>query len=655
FEADTPREARDRARGLIDELQLRLGLARLATPAFEPEAMERLWHAREAALPSLYALGDGQRPLAFVEDVGVPPEALAEFIPRAQDLLQGFETTASFLVHALTGQVHIRPFLDLDRPEDSAKLWPIAEALYGLVWEHGGTISAQHGTGLARTPWVGKQLGRLYPLLRELKAVFDPQGLFNPGKIVGPDPSLPAWPLRSAAAAQPPGNGRVALPAAGLVWAPGEAAGEVARCNGCGDCRAEAPPARMCPMFRVTHAEDATPRAKANLLRHLLNGGAATPPSADEVRAVADLCINCRMCPRECPARVNVPKLMIEARAANLAEHGLARADWVLARTEHFAALGSAFAPVTNLLLRSRAVRWAVEKLFGVSRRRRLPPFALRSFLRRAKHRGWTRKPKPAPGRERVAYFVDVFPNYNDPAVAEAAVAVLLHNGVQVYVPPEQTGCGMAPLAQGDVETAREVATRNVRAFAELAREGFRIVCSEPTAALMLSHDYLDLLDDPDARLVAGQTAELTAYLAELHRAGRLRTDFAPLELTLGHHVPCHLKALGGEPQGPGLLALIPNLRVRTIDKSCSGMAGTFGLKMENYAASLEAGRPMLDEMRRPGVLFGSTECSACRVQMEEGSGKTTLHPVQYLALAYGLMPELAGRLFPPRRKPVGP
>jgi Fe-S oxidoreductase len=130
-----------------------------------------------------------------------------------------------------------------------------------------------------------------------------------------------------------------------------------------------------------------------------------------------------------------------------------------------------------------------------------------------------------------------------------------------------------------------------------------------------------------------------------LHWQGRLDTGFRRLPYAVGHHVPCHLKALGRPPAGPALLALIPEMRVHTIDVSCSGMAGTFGLKAENYEVSLEAGRPMLEELRRPRVLFGSTECSTCRMQMEEGSDKRTLHPAQYLALAYGLLPEIERRL----------
>jgi FAD/FMN-containing dehydrogenase/Fe-S oxidoreductase len=644
FERDSADEARQAGLGLIDLLQRLHGLAVLALPAFDPPAVARLWRVRDAALPALYALGKGPRPLAFVEDVGVPPDALPDFLARLQTVLQKFETTASYLVHAATGQVHARPFLDLEKPEDAAKLWAIAEQVHTLAIEMGGTVSSQHGTGLARTPWVEKQAGRLYPVYREIKRIFDPRGILNPGKIVGPDPSRPAWPLRQSVS-------DTATPQAALIWQPGEFAAQAAACNGCGACRTADPGERMCPVFRVGGGEAAAPRAKANLLRRVLSASDPKRLAADDVREVADLCVNCKMCATECPARVNIPKLMLEAKAANQAEHGLERADWLLARIEALAALGGNFAMTTNTLLGSRVFRWLFEKVFGLSRRRRLPAFAGRSFLKRARRRGWTRRKPPHPGVPRVAYFADVFANHHDPLIAEATVAVLRHHGYEVYVPPDQKGCGMSPLAQGDVELARDIVGHNVRLLADLVRDGYEVVCSEPTAALMFKQDALDLLDDPDAKLVADHTHELTAFLWNLHEAGRLRTDFAPLDLSLGHHVPCHLKALGAGVHGPALLNLVPKLRAQTIDVSCSGMAGTFGLKAANFETSLEAGRPMLDELNRPRVLFGATECSTCRMQMEQGSGKRTLHPVQYLALAYGLLPEVARLL---RRPPRG-
>jgi FAD/FMN-containing dehydrogenase/Fe-S oxidoreductase len=664
YEADSPSEAARLAADLRDHHVRGERSAVVAVAAHESDTFERVWRLRELALPSLYGMRGGQQPIACVEDVGVPPEELAGFLHHVQQVLKRYETTASYLIHAGTGQVHTRPFLDLQRPEDVAKLWALSGEIHQVALDLGGTVSTQHGTGLARTPWVEKQYGRLYLVFRELKAIFDPQRIFNPGKIVGPDPGLPAWPLRTVPAHKgltviPEGesksseaNGATRLlsgpdqspPTAHLRWHLDEIRTESLNCNGCGNCRTGTPSERMCPIFRATQTEAATPRAKANLMRYLLEETTDSRLLAsDDVREVADLCVNCKMCAIECPAHVNIPKLMLEAKAAHVREHGLTRFDWILARTEGIARWASTFAYAANSALVSDGVRWLLEKCFGLARQRRLHPFASQSFLRRAARRGWTRRRKST--RPTVVYFVDVFANYNDPQVAEATVAVLHHNGLDVYVPPDQVGCGMAPLACGDVDTARQAAQRNVRILAELAREGYPIVCSEPTAAVMLRRDYLDLLEDADAALVAERTVELTTFLGDLLHEDKLRTDFEPLTLSIGHHVPCHLKALGQPPAGPPLLSLIPRLRVHTIDVGCSGMAGTYGLKQANYQTSLIAGKAMLDELHHPGIFFGSTECSTCRLQMEEGSGKRTLHPAQYLALAYGLMPEISQRL----------
>jgi FAD/FMN-containing dehydrogenase/Fe-S oxidoreductase len=674
YEGDSPGLVRDQAQELAERLQWRDRLAVRALVAVEPEERDRLWGLRDAALTGLQELRSGSRAVPLIEDVAVPPGALSDYLDGVQKLLHQHEATAAFLIHAAAGQVHTRPLLDLRRPEGVARLLALAEDVHTLALALGGTVSSQNGTGLARTPWVARQFGPLYPVLQQVKAIFDPRHLFNPGKIIAQKGIAEGWSLRTGFGSRdgPAGGPEVAgepailpHPALGLTasgmptslrWLETDPRAESQLCNGCGQCRTAAPGSRMCPVFRATGTEAATPRAKANLLRHLLEDSTDLRAlSSNEVRAVADLCVNCKMCAQECPSRVDIPRLMLEAKAANVGRHGLDRTDWVLARAETFAWAGSALAPVTNALLGNRAFRWVLEKLFGVSRRRRLPRFASRSFLRQARRRGWARPPG-GPG-QRVAYFVDVFANYSDPLIAEAAVAVLHHNGIEVYVPPGQRGSGMAPLACGDVETARRILLRNLRPLGELARAGYTIVCTEPTAALMLTQDALDLLADPDdladATLVARQTVEWTTFIWELLQQGRLRTDFSPLEVSVGHHVPCHLKALGEPPRGPGLLALIPGMRVRTIDVSCSGMAGTFGLKAANYGTSLEAGRPMLEEMGRPGILFGSTECSTCRMQMEDGAGKRTLHPAQYLALAYGLLPELADRLQQPIRERV--
>ncbi len=646
YETDSANEAIRLAKALVQQLQRDPSVIQ-TTLAAEAQLQERIWQIRATALPSLYSMKGGAQPIAQIEDVGVPVESLHEFMRRAQDILQEHETTASFLVHAGAGQVHTRPFLDLQKPDDVSRLWSITEKVHALALELDGTVSSQHGTGLARTPWVARQFGPLYPILRQIKAIFDPKNIFNPGKIVDPDPDIAGRPLRKIA----PAAERPLMPLS-LFKEPDAVFSEVSHCNGCGQCRTESPGQRMCPLFRANHTEDATPRAKANMLRDLLQQNAeGMQISAEEVRTVADLCVNCKMCASECPAHINIPKLMLEAKAANVAAHGMDRTDWFFSQIEYVLRWGSAASFLANLALRGRTSRWLLDKLFGLSRERRFPRLSSRSFMARARRRGWTHKPTGT--RPIVLYFVDLYANYVEPQIAEATVAVLQHHGFDVFIPADQRGSGLEALVHGDVETAREIAERNLRLLVEAARAGWPIICSEPSAALMLKSDYLDLHTDADACLVADQTIELTAFLWRLHQQGKLRTDFQTLAISIGHHVPCHVKALPGPVAGPGLLRLIPGLRMHTIDVGCSGMAGTYGMKSINYATSQRAGDAMLKELRQPRNLFGSTECSSCRMQMEDGTGKRTLHPAQYLALAYGLMPEVAKRMREPIRELV--
>jgi FAD/FMN-containing dehydrogenase/Fe-S oxidoreductase len=641
FEDESPVSAQRSADRLV-HLLTRAERTALYGIAVHAEAEQRrLWRLRESALPGLYGIRGGPQPVLGVEDVGVPLDVLAEYLRRVQEILHEHETTASFLIHAGAGQVHTRPFLDLRQPDQVARLTAIAAKVHELAIGLGGTVSTQHGTGLARTQWVARQAGKLYPLMRQVKAIFDPRNLFNPGKIVDPDPQLPAWPIRKFAASEPVSSE--------LRWQPLEVVTETNRCNGCGTCRSDEPTGRMCPTFRASHAEMATPRAQMNNLRWILReGGDPRALGGDELREVADLCINCKMCKNECPAHIDIPKLMLEVKAANVVQHGLSRDDWFMAHLEDVARLGTLAPIVGNGILRSRSLRWLLDRVFGLSRKRRLPTFTRKPFLKIAHQRGWTRLPPPS--RPRVVLFSDLYVNYFDPQIGEAAGLVLWHNGFDVFVPPDQVSSGIEALANGDVERTRDRAQRNLRILADLAREGVPIVCIEPSSVLMFRNDYLDVLDDLDARLVASRTVEFTAFLHEMHRQGKLRTDFQPLDLAVGHHVPCHQKVVQPIAPGPELLRAIPGIRVETIDRSCSGMAGTFGLKRRNQDLSRRAGAPMIDALRAGQYTSGSTECNMCRIQMEDVGRTRTLHPAQYLAWAYGLLPEVAQRLKEPMR-----
>jgi Fe-S oxidoreductase len=370
--------------------------------------------------------------------------------------------------------------------------------------------------------------------------------------------------------------------------------------------------------------------------------------ATDEFKAIADLCVNCHQCRLECPAGVDIPKLMVEAKAQYVTVNGLSVSDWIVARLDVLYEIAGRLPRLTNLMIRSRLARLLLDRLLGIAQGRKLPRLSPMSFLR------WSQRNKLNRGsRQRarkVAIFADAFVNWNDLELGQALVKVLQHNGIDVVVPPEQLVSGMSLISDGVLGRARKLAARNVEILAEYVRQGFQIVTTEPSAALALKHEYLNLLDDDDARLVANHTFEATHYLWELHQTGQLELDFRPVNQTVGYHLPCHQRALNVGSPGVSLLRLVPGLQVELVEKGCSGMCGTFGLKRRNYIRSLRTGLPLINAMRSPAFVAGATECSTCKIQMEQGTNKPTIHPLKILALAYGLMPQL-GDLFQRRNE----
>lgn len=599
---------------------------------------------------SLHGLKGVRRAVPGVEDIALPPAALPQFFLRLQDTLKRREVTASVYGHVGHGQLHLRPLLDLTNPADVRRFETLASDLYETVWLLGGTISGEHGDGLSRTPFSSRQHGPLVNLFRSVKAQLDPSGVLNPGKVI---PSVGA---RMTHSLRTTGSVRTRTEAVRsdaapretvelqLAWSPQEAADTARACNGCGACRSRGEAVRMCPIFRYTPREEASPRAKANLVRGVLAG--ELPAEAlllDDAKDVADLCVNCHQCRLECPAEVDIPKLMLEAKASYVATNGLRRDAWWAARIDASAKFASRIPRLANAVMQNRVARWFMERTVGLAAGRQLPPFAGRTYLQDATTRRLHRPPK---NDERILYFVDTYANHFDTELAQAFERIVTRHGVGLYVPSDQSHSGMAMISQGSLEPARQLAMRNVRRLAEAVRDGYAIVATEPSTVLALTHEYKHLLPgDEDAELVAASTYEACHYLWRRHVEARLQLDLAPMPYHVAHHTPCHMKALGVGSPAQNLLRLIPELRLVRLEKGCSGMAGTYGLARRNYRSSLRAGLPLLSEMRSGRHQLGSTECGACRTQMEQNSSVPTLHPLKLLAASYGLMPEVVDRL----------
>lgn len=619
------------------------------------EDVELLWALPAQVVSLLASLKGSSRPLPFVEDVAVPPERLAEFLVAAQKIFQKHEVTATLYSHAASGQLHFRPILPVPCRGDDTQIEAIARDLYRQVVQVGGTISGEHGDGLSRTAFIRTQYGPLYRAFQQLKEIFDPLKLLNPEKIISNDPQLTVKHLRQTrpdGPTQATASGDPALPVLQLAWTAGEAADAAVRCNGCGSCRVQVAPARMCPFVEGDSDELLTPRAKANLLRRTLCAPDGSELLEEEsALRVIESCFNCKQCQLDCPSEVNIPHLVMEARAQHVQAHGLSKTAWLLSRVHTYARMASRFSFLTNGLLRNLMFRKLLQRFVGIAEQRRLPRFARTPFLSSLRVQREDNSGAPGSARPTVVYFVDYFANHHDPELGEAFVRVLEHNGFRVYIPKGQTVSGMTMISVGDIAAARAVAEHNIRELAEPAREGYTILCTEPSAALCLTQEYPMLLSSNDAEVIAQQTMDAGSFLLDLHRRGKLKKDFSPLALKLAWHTPCHTRAMRRGQPLLDLLRLIPGVSVQVIEKGCTGMAGTFGLAAANFQQSLKIGAPLIEEMKTVDAVAGVTDCSSCRMQMEQASRIPTIHPIKLLALAYGLMPRLAERL---KAKPSG-
>ena len=674
FEGESTLEVVDRMRALTQRLSRSKRLAAEPWQTTRRAEAEMLVGFRKLVEPLLMRMKGPARPVPLIDDLTVPPQALPQYLQRLQNILRSHNVNWTLDAHAGMGLVRTRPFLDIANPRDQEKIEPMAAEVVEAALEVGGSISGTQACGLVRTQFVRRQFGEMVQVFREIKDAFDPLNLLNPGKVIGDDQhqvrdaframpeTLPArndpqssiFPLQNfgtgfttesqkSSEEEEPEEIReltpLSLPV--LRW-PDRGPTETAMaCNGCGACRTNEPSLRMCPTFRALGAEAATPRSKANLIRQLM-AGTIDPKlwGTEAFRQNASLCVHCNLCSKECPSGVDVSSLMLEAKAAFAENHGLPPVDWILSRVDLWSSIASRFPIISNALLSNGPMRWVFERVFGLAKLRRLPKVHRTPFVRRAARMGLGR-PRPQTPGPRVVYFVDLFANYFDQELAEAAVAVLHQAEVNVYVPTAQRGSGMPSLVAGDIDHARDLALSNLRVLGDAVRDGYSIVCSEPTATLMLRHEYLKLTDDLDAALVAANTHDLGHYLAGLHARGQLPDPKYPLHARVGYHQPCHLRALNIGTPGLDLIRSIPELDAEFIDRGCSGMAGTYGLARDHFRTSLRAGRPLLNRLRFDDIDIGSTECGACRMQMEQGAPKRTLHPIKLLSLSYGMNPEL--------------
>jgi FAD/FMN-containing dehydrogenase/Fe-S oxidoreductase len=621
----------------LDELMGTLGFPNAIVEAIEPEFQRAIWDVRTSGLNIMMSMkGDG-KPVSFIEDCAVELKDLAEYTRRLTEVFHKHGTTGTWYAHASVGCLHVRPILNMKDAAGAKKMRAIAEEAFAMVREYKGSHSGEHGDGIARSEFHEPMFGsRLVRAFEEIKDTFDPDGVFNPGRIVRP----PKMDDRRLFRYRP---GYAPAPIdAGLDWSEwGGFAQAAEMCNNNGACR-KAEPGVMCPSYRATRDEQHATRGRANSLRLALTGQLGPDAlTSQEMYDTLALCIGCKGCKRECPTGVDMARMKTEFLYQYHKQRTPKIKERLVAYLPRYAPRAARAAPLLNLRDRVPGLPWLSERLVGVSARRRLPRWRSDFFDARREAPTTT-----ARSETDVVLFVDTFNTYFEPENARAAMAVLTAAGYNLRAAVPNHGgrplcCGRTFLAAGLIDEARAEVRRLAQALRPAAERGTAIVGLEPSCLLTLRDELGVLLPKSETGDIAAHALLLEEFLVRERDRGRLRLAFKPLPakraLLHGH---CHQKAFGTLAAAQQALRLIPELEVNTIEAGCCGMAGAFGFDAEHYEVSLKIGElgPLPAIRRAESDALIVANGTSCRKQIEDGAGRQALHAVRLLeqALAGG-------------------
>jgi len=607
------------------ELMADLGFAGGVVEILDPERQAAVWEVRKAGLNIMMSMkGDG-KPVSFVEDCAVALEDLAEYTDRLTAVFAKHGTTGTWYAHASVGCLHVRPILNMKDESGAQKMRAIVEETLEIVQQYKGSHSGEHGDGLARSEFHERMFGtRMLRAFEEVKAIFDPTDLFNPGKIV----RAPRMDDRSLFRYAP---GYASKPfATELDWSDWGGFGAATEmCNNNGACR-KATGAVMCPSYRVTGDEQHLTRGRANSLRLALSGQlGADALMSDAMRESMDLCVGCKGCKRECPTGIDMAKMKIEFMHHYHQRHARSMKDRLIAYLPRYAMLASRLGPLLNLRNRIGLLAWLGERALGLSAKRSLPRWHADRF-----EEDQVVAADGDVGNGEVVLLVDTFNRYFDSDNARAAHAVLVAAGYRVQLLQAADGkrplcCGRTFLASGMVDEARSEARRLLDAVRPYVSRGIPVIGLEPSCLLTLRDEYRSMLPGDETEALAQQAMLLEEFLAAQQQQGKLQLKLKPLAvrrvLVHGH---CHQKAFATMSAMQQALQLIPDIEVEVIDSGCCGMAGAFGYEASHYDVSMK----MAEIELLPAVRAADDDTwlvangTSCRHQIEDGAQKTARH-----------------------------
>lgn len=636
FTRETREEILEIAKKVEDEMRA-AGLG-YHFPLLFGDDTKKIWTLRKAGLGLLSNLPGDAKAVPVIEDTAVDVQDLPAYIRDFNEILKKYDLYSVHYAHAGSGELHLRPIINLKTIEGNKLFRTIAEEIATLVKKYNGSLSGEHGDGRLRGEFIRQMVGeKNYNLLKLLKQTWDPDNIFNPNKIVD-TPSMNTM-LRYTPGQQTPPFKTV------FRFHNQDILQHAEQCNGSGDCRkTQLSGGTMCPSFMATRNEKDTTRARANILREMLtNSTKANRFDHEEILEVMDLCISCKGCKSECPSNVDMAKLKAEFLQHYYDANGVPFRSRLIANFNNSAKLGAMVPSLYNFAMTAPGVSTLVKKVSGFAVERSMPTMyktTLQNWWK--KHRremtdvSGQMTGEKAPSFKKVYLFCDEFTNYNDTEIGIKAILLLEKLGYEVEI-PEHEESGRAWLSKGLVRDAKKIANKNIRLLKDVVSAETPLIGIEPSAILTFRDEYIDLAEDEnlEAAKSLGKNAWLIdEFLAQEIEKGVIKPEqFSSEKRSIKLHGHCQQKAMSSVLPSVKLLSLPQNYAVDVIPSGCCGMAGSFGYEKEHYDISMKIGELVLLPAVRESAddVIIAAPGTSCRHQIKDGTGRKALHPVEVL------------------------
>ncbi len=601
----------------VDQIVQQKKLGQSGAYSTDESEIEQILRVRKAATVILNKIEGQDKPLPFIEDAAIHPDQFPEFLHDVAKLLEKYDFKFVVFGHAGNGNLHIHPLLNLKDQKIADLIEPFMDGFVDLVINYNGSLSAEHGDGRLRTPYLEKSFPDLMPLFREIKNIFDPSGIMNPDIII---PKTPV-PWNANLRYNPDytyhkTDSRIDQEKWRL---------EIEKCHGCGTCR------EYCPVFVATGEEEATARAKANILRGIISG--KTPVTIIDDKhfyKIMDYCLNCGQCLTDCPTSVDIPGMTVLAKEKLHQKQPYKINEKILQNGRLVSKIASLTAPLTNRILSLGFIRYIMELFTGIDKRRDFPKFKKYTIVKSAEEETITSNEK------KVVLWSGCSAQYNDPAGEyELSIKLLEKLGYDVIIPSWRC-CNIAKISYGNFKDARKDMDFNIKSLLPYAEKKVPILFTSASCGYAFIKEYVNYFpDNPDLTTIAGASFDIHDFLMRAFQRGEFTDTFSSIPMRIIYHDPCHLKSQQNDYGPKDLLSLIPDLELIEIDDSCCGIAGTFGMKKENYDLSMKIGNPLFLQINKaiPDRLVSG--CGTCQMQLKKGTDIETIHPIVLLYQSY--------------------